>query len=137
MNILKRLFNGMKGEKPDDPPAEPVSVPAAPETDPIGTIRYNKTDDHIIITGCSAKEVSVVIPAEIEGLPVTVIEQSAFSQNRLLKKAVIPNSVTLIGSCAFEQSGLESVTMSRSVTYICCAAFKNRSGLRRKIRLPV
>jgi hypothetical protein len=65
---------------------------------------------------------NVVIPSKMGQWPVTSIGSSAFEDNELTS-VTIPNSVTSIGSSAFEDSELTSVTIPNSVTYIGSNAF--------------
>ncbi len=89
-----------------------------------GDLTYHKYDDHIEITHCDTKAVSVDIPAEIDGLPVTSIGNSAFSWRGYLTSVTIPNSVTSIGDSAFESChSLTSVTIGTGVTSIGNWAF--------------
>ncbi|MBR5682983.1 MAG: leucine-rich repeat domain-containing protein [Ruminococcus sp.] len=133
MSFLKKISDILHHTTSCELPAESKQS-GAPTHDVSGngvpsSLRYEVSDDHIVITGCSAKEISVVIPAEIEGLPVTIINSTSFAQHKLIKKIVIPDSVTLIGSLAFLESGLTSVKMSRSITFIASGAFKNCTEL--------
>jgi hypothetical protein len=93
--------------------------------------------DGIIITGYTGAAEKVVIPAEIEGIPVRVIGGGAF-RNLDITEIIIPDTVTTIAgpsaawlhdgafrSCA----GLTSVTLSNSLTTIGDNAFYGCSGL--------
>jgi len=72
----------------------------------------------------------VVIPAQIDGKPVTSIGQSAFYYWNSLTSVTIPNSVTTIGASAFVScTALTSVTIPNSVTRIGASAFSNCTGL--------
>lgn len=55
-----------------------------------------------IITGYTGSESAVVIPDEIDGVPVTEIGRYAFSNNQTLESIVIGQNVTLIYPEAFE-----------------------------------
>ena len=65
-----------------------------------GDLTYENRGDHVIITGCDKNAVSVEIPAEIDSLPVTGIEEFAFNGSGLTN-ITIPNTVTDIGRYAF------------------------------------
>ncbi len=54
----------------------------------------NRTYDCIEIYDCNKSVTSVVIPAEIDGLPVTCIGSLAFNNCINLKNIIIPDSVT-------------------------------------------
>ena len=73
---------------------------------------------------------SVVIPAEIEGLPVKEIGRDAFRGNETLKRVTIPDSVQVIYASAFNGcTALESVTLGNSVQEIGIAAFYGCTAL--------
>ena len=66
----------------------------------------------------------VSIPSTINGLPVTRIGVTAFSE-RGLTSVAIPDSVTVIEGGAFRRNQLASVIMSNNVTSILNWAFAN------------
>lgn len=73
---------------------------------------------------------TAVIPATIEGLPVTVIKDFAFSNCPNLQSVTIPEGVISIGKGAFNQCGsLQSVTIPSSVTSIDDVAFARCGSL--------
>ena len=83
----------------------------------------------IIITGYTGSETKVVIPAEMEGLPVRAI-RGAFRDCTGLTSITIPNGVTAIGDGAFYGcTGLTSITIPNSVTAIGHGAFQGCTGL--------
>ncbi len=87
-------------------------------------LEYKIQDNHIVITVNTGALGEVVIPSEIEGLPVTEIEYCAFYGCTGLTSATIPNSVTEIGIGAFKDcTGLTAVTIPDSVTEIGNYAF--------------
>lgn len=93
-----------------------------------GIERGNTTDCAII--GCNTDATEIVIPASINGRPVTSIQGWAFRYCDKLKKISIPDSVTLIGHEAFEGcSSLESIIIPESVTQIDYEAFTGCSSL--------
>lgn len=72
----------------------------------------SKDGSHVIIVGHSEEFPRLVIPAEIEGLPVTEIAKNAFTNNVDLYSVVIPDSVTVIGEDAFRNCrSLVSITL--------------------------
>lgn len=79
-----------------------VSVATSAGTGTYGNLEYVVTDDQTItITDCDKSAVNVVIPSEIEGMPVTVIGMDAFKYCSNLVSVTIPSSVTIIDSSAF------------------------------------
>jgi hypothetical protein len=70
------------------------------------------------------------IPAQIQGLPVTVVGNAAFCDSHDLTSITIPSSVTSIGDWAFSYcSSLTSVTIPSSVTSIGRCAFDGCESL--------
>lgn len=97
------------------------------------SLAYVKYTDHVIITNCdNSTKGEVVIPAEIEELPVTKINETAFSRCSELSGVFIPNSVTEIGDAAFSECpGLTEVTIPESVLSIGDQAFAGCEGLKK------
>ena len=75
----------------------------------------------------------IIIPAEINGVPVTSIGNKAFFNNRLTS-VTIPSLVTSIGHCAFYNNLLTSVIIPDSVVSIEWGAFT--SNILISIALP-
>ena len=88
------------------------------------------TYDFAEIIDCDKSAVSVNIPAEIEGLPVLLIEYGAFKECTQLKSVSIPDSVIEIGESAFENcTSLENIIIPNSVTNIHRDVFRNCTSL--------
>ena len=82
------------------------------------------------ITGYTGGGGNVVIPATIDGYPVTSIGNSAFYNKATITTLTIPNSVTSIGIEAVDDcSGLTTLTIPASVTTIGDYAFYNDTSL--------
>ena len=109
----------------------PITAGAEPSYDnQYGKLMYTKYDDHIEITYCDENAVSIDIPAEIDGLPVTRIGEGAFANCPGLTNVTIPDSVTSIGSEAFVGcESLTSITIPNSVTSISKYAFLDCGSL--------
>lgn len=85
---------------------------------------YVTNNGTITITRYKGGGGAVVIPREINGLPVTSIGDSAFHDCHSLTKVTVPGSVTTIGSWAFRQcTSLTGVTLSEGLTRIGFGAF--------------
>ena len=79
----------------------------------------------VTITKYIGTDAKVSIPASINGLPVTVIGNSAFDYCENLTSVTIPSSVTTIGESAFWGCSLNDVTIPSSVTTIGMWAFES------------
>ena len=97
----------------------------------LGDLKYEIADGQVAITDCKTlAEGELVIPNEIEGLPVTSIGELAFRNCIGLSSITIPDSVTSIewgafGSC----SSLTSISIPEGVTSIGDGAFVECSSL--------
>lgn len=94
---------------------------------------YYETDNYAVITGCKLSG-NVTIPKTINGKPVTVIDDEAFS-NSYTYNVEIPDTVKYIGTSAFQRSNLESLKLPDSLEYIGESAFANNS-IAGKITIP-
>ncbi|MDB4322544.1 leucine-rich repeat domain-containing protein [Akkermansiaceae bacterium] len=94
-------------------------------------LTYTTTDGKVTITDCNGSARGVlVIPATIEGNPVTSIGGSAFNRCAILTSITIPDSVNSIGDLAFANcTRLTSITIGNGVTSIGGSAFANCTSL--------
>jgi len=83
---------------------------------------YKVENDGIAITGYKGEIKYVVIPSEIDGLPVVAIGNSAFMEKNLIN-VVIPNSVKTIEGDAFAYNKLTDIVIPDSVEIIGKWAF--------------
>ena len=79
----------------------PLSIFAQTES-PATDFEYTIVDSQVEITGYIGTATEVVIPAEIEGYPVTSIQHGAFGFCESITKISIPESITSIEVSAFE-----------------------------------
>ncbi len=95
-----------------------------------GDFPWQQIGTTIHIVGYNGPRGTVTIPNEINGLPVTSIEASAFYGNTNLMVVTIPNGVTNIGPRAFFGCyNLMSVAIPRSVVTIGYSQFGRCIGL--------
>ncbi|MDD6097810.1 MAG: leucine-rich repeat protein [Oscillospiraceae bacterium] len=93
-------------------------------------LTINKSENHYIISGCDKSAVSVQIPSDIDGVPVTEIAENAFQDCSLLESVTIPESITKIGDRAFSGcSSLNSITIPDSVSSVGGGLFYNCTNL--------
>lgn len=93
-------------------------------------LEYADNGECLTITGCSRTASRAVIPAEMNGKPVTAINGSAFAGCSELKSVVLPDTIDTISNSAFSYcSALESVTIPNSITVIDEFAFYGCTGL--------
>ena len=93
------------------------------------SLYYNKYSDHVTITGHKSGATSITIPSEIEGLPVTHIDDYAFNGTEA-SSVEIPDTVTYIGHYAFTMSpNLTSITLPSSLEMINTCAFEQCAKL--------
>ncbi|AKB30298.1 Chitin binding protein [Methanosarcina siciliae T4/M] len=87
---------------------------------------YTSSGSSITITGYSGPGGDVIIPGEIEGLPVTAIDDSVFMGYSNMTSVTLPDNVTGIGNNAFQGcTNLTSVTFGDSITEIGSSAFQS------------
>ena len=94
-------------------------------------LTYTTTNGEVTITDCNtAATGELVIPATIDGNPVTSIANFTFSQCRNLESITIPDSVNSIGIFAFFNcTSLTSITIPEGVTSIQNSVFASCSSL--------
>ena len=94
-----------------------------------GILAYDDTDE-IVILGIKDPEAEIVeIPPEINGKPVTVLDESCFANGRYcLRKVILPDTIKEIGDYAFAYcEKLEKPIIPASVTKIGENIFANCS----------
>ena len=131
-----------QGELIDEGGVAPSDAPiqeAASETKPTEAVsvenpnlKYVIEGDAVTITGCDKKASGeIIIPAMIEGKPVTSLAQFfTFQFCTSLTNIIIPDSVTSIGNATFDRcTSLTSITIPDGVTSIGDAAFAGCTSL--------
>lgn len=79
--------------------------------------------DYAVITDCNESAVSIEIPSEIMGLPVTRIGDSAFSSCGNLTSVSIPDTVNVIEDGAFMLTGITEIKLPNNLLEIDGQAF--------------
>ena len=91
---------------------------------------YEVYADHVEITDYTGEATEIVIPAEIEGKPVTSIGERAFYNCRSLITIDLPDSITSIGKGAFGScSNLTDIDLPDRLTTISDSAFNGCRSL--------
>ena len=129
----------------------------AEDSDYIDDIRYDFFSDHVVVCRCE-KGGEIVIPSEIEGLPVTEIFDGAFYSEEItsivlpdsvreisehmcagcinLRSIKLPANITSIPEFAFEGCiSLEKIEIPSEVTHIDRCAFFGCTSLK-EVKLP-
>ena len=89
-----------------------------------------KQDGSLRLTDYSGEETDPVIPAEINGLPVTEIGEGCFQGNLSIEKVHIPEGIQSIGDYAFECcSSLKKVYCPDSLLFLGDGAFSGCNHL--------
>ena len=95
-----------------------------------GVLTYKNYGDYIEITDCDTSAAEVEIPSEIDGVAVTKIGDSAFSNCFNLLSVKMPQSITYIGSSAFYWCfDLSECVIPDGVTFIGNRAFFSCNSL--------
>ena len=85
---------------------------------------YSSNGQEIQINSYIGTDADVVIPAEIDGLPVTRVKEGAFRYNETIRSVVIPDTVTVIDTDTFSGCpNLASVIFPKHLRYISSFAF--------------
>lgn len=108
-----------------------TEVVETPETEASQGLKYKVDGDGIGITSvgtCTDK--NIVIPAEIDGKPVTYIGEFAFHNCEFIETVTMPDTVTTINQSAFyECVNLKTVDFPDNLTIIAEQAFYNCTSL--------
>ena len=106
---------------------ETSTTPSIPEID----FTYDAADeDYVVISKYIGSAAEVVIPSEIDGVPVKQIGKGTFSECTDLTIVNIPDSVVIIEENAFEGcSGLTSIVIPDSVVKVESNAFDKCENL--------
>lgn len=113
---IQMAFSISRTPLPPNPNPSPNPNPL-----PLGDFIFDKPTR--TITGYRGNATDLVIPEQIDGVPVEAIGDSAF-EYKPFTSVVIPNSVITIGNHAFRScEQLSSLTLGNQVKYIKASAF--------------
>jgi len=97
---------------------------------------YEINNGEITITDCDDTLTDIVIPSEIDGIPVTAIGERAFEWKSQLHTVVISEGIKRIEYCGFGSCRfMTSVKLPQSLEYIADAAFDGCDRLK-DIEIP-
>jgi hypothetical protein len=125
----------LKGKKASYP-YQPQQLPDVPVGDEV--LDTSEVVGEIWVEGLLDEDVEdLVIPAEINGMPVVKVNVEAFRNNTSLRRVVMPEGLRTIGRGAFDGcANLEEVVIPSTVTEIGGAAFRDCARLE-GVTLPV
>jgi len=96
---------------------------------PVSELTYTATETAVTITGYTGTETEVILPAEIEGKPVTAIGDRAFAGSAITA-IVFPAALESIGASAFDGcTALVEVTLPDGLLSIGDYAFRGCKAL--------
>lgn len=114
-----------EGSKSDETSASSEQIESvldeqtAVSDDPLEYLEYWLCSGEVTICGCDSSIVNAVIPAEIDGYPVTTIANLGFYGCNILESVELPDTITTIGSNAFSDCELlSSINIPDSVKSI-------------------
>lgn len=118
-NIVNVIFGGLETVV-----AVEAIIGNVAGTTPITSFTYKESGGTITITAYSGTESIVIVPAHVNGVPVTAINASVFKSKTNITSLTIPGSVTTIGKglCAGCTS-LTSLTLNEGLSSIGSNAF--------------
>ena len=116
--------------------AEPLNSLSEAAASPVSDFTYEILEGQVTITAYTGSDEHVVIPSEIEGLPVTELGRRAFRENMQVKSFVLPDSLKKIGDqCFMLCKNLETIEIPAQVEKINNFAFAGCLRLSR-VTLP-
>ncbi|MBR3969556.1 MAG: leucine-rich repeat protein [Ruminococcus sp.] len=95
-------------------------------------LNYRQYSDHVVVEGRYDVKGDIVIPSEVNGLPVTELGSFELSG---ITSVVIPDSVKKIGNFCFYFTNIKSIVLPDSVTIIGDNAFSG-CGKLESIEIP-
>jgi hypothetical protein len=107
--------------------AASFAAPSGARAATAGGFTYDVVGANATVTGCDGGDgacpANIVIPSTLGGKTVTAIDTRAFDGVTTITALTIPNTVTEIGSSAFEYAQITTLVIPNSVTTIGDTAF--------------
>ena len=99
-------------------------------------ILYYIMDEAAYVIGCSDTRTEIVVPSEIEGVPVIKVRGFSFKNKDNITSIVLPDSVTEIGDETFAQcDNLSNIVLPELLTFIGNSAFESCISIK-NVNLP-
>jgi len=89
---------------------------------------WDEDTQSVVISKYIGNEANVVIPSEIDGHPVTIIEENAFAQKTGLESISIPSGITTIRKSAFSGCTELSAVYIEDIASWCGISFENNNS---------
>lgn len=90
---------------------------------------WERTEDGVTITDYFGADTTVVIPEQLDGMPVTAVEEGAFS-GCAASQVIFPPTTRDIAPGAFRDCAVQSVTLFDSIHSVSDSSFENCPGLK-------
>lgn len=96
---------------------------------PQGTLSFELKGDHAEVCGYEGSDASLEVPSEVDGLPVTVVQELLDADDRTVTRVTLPDTVTTIEANAFGNpdghgnKSLKSIDFGNNLQTIGYAAF--------------
>ena len=137
LTVPPQSKNHELGNSSQTPPAEATQFTNSSNRMAYRDFEYSRMGSGIEIKKYIGSATTVVIPSQIDNLPVTIIGEGAFGYCKSLTSIQIPNSVTTIGNYAFQRCiSLTSVRLLNPNTSIAESAFADCNSSLRILREP-
>lgn len=88
-----------------------------------GVMYFQIYADYAALVQYSGEDLSVIVPWEVEGVPVKVIGCEAFCSNSIVREVELPSALTRIEGRAFYDMNLAKINLPGSLEDIGCEAF--------------
>lgn len=90
---------------------------------------WERTEEGVAVTGCRVAEGVVVIPALLDGKPVTAVAEEAF-KGCAAEEVIFPSTMRDIAPGAFQDCAIQAVTLFDSVRTVSDSSFERCPNLK-------